>query len=484
MRLSDQAFSRAAGAPLIAGNSVRVLKDAAENYPAWEAAIAGARRSVHVEMYILHDDHTGRRFRDLLAARARAGVRVRLLYDWFGSWTTSRRFYRALLEAGGEVRAMNPPALADPLGVVRRDHRKLITVDGEVAFVGGLCIGQAWEGDPGRNVPPWRDTGIELRGPAVADAERAFLDSWVTAGGTIHPVVPLVASDAAGDVPVRLIPTVPATANLLTLDLLVASLARHRLWITDAYFVASTAYMKSLQRAAGDGVDVRLLLPASSDLQWIAAASRTQYRPLLQAGVRIFEWNGSMLHAKTAVADSLWTRVGSTNLNVASWLGNWEIDVAIEHGETAARMETLYEDDLGNSTEIVLAERRRFRAGPPRVALAHERRRPPGSRLRGTRSASARRLVGEGSRLGSGLKAVVTGHRELEDYERWPVVFLGAVLLGLAVLGFWTPRLLAFPLAAICGLAGAHLGVRTLWRWLRRSGPWRGRSLSRGDPLR
>jgi len=470
VRLADQAFSRAAGAPLVAGNHVRVLCDAAENYPAWEAAIAGARRSVHIEMYIIHGDATGRRFRDLLLARARAGVRVRILYDWLGSLYTRWPFYRPLVQAGAEVRVMNPPRLLDPLAWVQRDHRKLITVDGEVAYVGGLCIGSEWEGHPERNIPPWRDTGLEIRGPAVDDAEHAFAASWRTAGGTIDVGAPAAASAApaaAGPVSVRLIPTVPETASMLALDLLAASLARRTLWITDAYFVATTAYMQALRRAAADGVDVRLLLPASSDLQWIAAVSRTQYRPLLEAGVRIFEWNGSMLHAKTAVADSLWTRIGSTNLNVASWFGNWEIDVAIEDGGIAARMEALYEDDLANATEVVLRERRRFGAGKPKVGLAHERRRAPGGRLRGTRSASARRLIGQGSRLRSGLRAVVTGHRELEDYERWPVVLLGLLLLAIAAVGFWAPRILAFPLAATSGLFGAYLSLRTIRRWLR-----------------
>jgi cardiolipin synthase len=278
---------------------------------------------------------------------------------------------------------------------------------------------------------------------------------------------PAVDGPVAGTVPVRRIPTVPATANMLALDLLAASLARNTLWITDAYFVASTAYMQALRRAAADGVDVRLLLPASSDLQWIAAVSRTQYRPLLEAGIRIFEWNGSMLHAKTAVADSLWTRIGSTNLNVASWFGNWEIDVAIEDAGVASRMAALYEEDLDNATEVVLGERRRGGAGKRKVALAHERRRARGGRLRGTRAASARRLMLEGSRIKSGLRAVVTGHRELEDYERWPVVLLGVVLLGLAALGVWAPRVLAFPLAGLCGTFGAFISLRALRRWLR-----------------
>lgn len=482
-RLASQAFSRAAGAPLVSGNAVRVLRDGPENYPAWESAIAQAVRWVHVEMYILHDDRTGRRFRDLLASRARDGVRVRLLHDWFGTCLTSGRFFRPILEAGGEVRAMNPPRLADPLAATHRDHRKLITVDGRVAFVGGLCIGEAWEGDAARRVPPWRDTGIEIRGPAVADAERAFAGSWTLAGGRIEPAsVPPAPEPRAGDVPVRLIPTAPATANLLALDLLVASLAHNTLWITDAYFIATTAYMQALQRAAADGVDVRLLLPATSDVQWVAAVSRTQYRPLLQAGVRIFEWNGPMLHAKTAVADSLWTRVGSTNLNVASWFGNWEIDVAIEHPDVAAQMEDLYEEDLENATEVVLEERRRFGAARPRVTLAHERRRVRGGRLKGTRRASARRLIGEGSRMRSGLRAVVTGNRDLEDYEQWPVVLLGMFLLGVAAVALWAPRVLAVPVAAICGVFGVYVSARAFGRRLRRSwARWREPRDGRGE---
>jgi phosphatidylserine/phosphatidylglycerophosphate/cardiolipin synthase-like enzyme len=466
-QVADQVFSRAAGAPLVTGNAVRVLRDARENYPAWEAAIASARRTVHVEMYIIHSDRTGRRFRDLLAARAREGVRVRLIYDWFGSLRTSAAFYQPLVDAGGEVRCMNPPRLGDLLAWTRRDHRKLITVDGEVAFVAGLCIGEAWEGDPEGRRPPWRDTGVEIRGPVVADAERAFADSWVAAGGRIdRSSIPDVDDRAAeGEVPVRLIATAPATANLLAMDLMAASLARSTLWITDAYFIATTGYIQALRRASADGVDVRLLLPASSDIAWIAAVSRTQYRPLLEAGVRIFEWNRSVLHAKTAVADSLWTRVGSTNLNVASWFGNWELDVAIEDAGVARRMAALFEEDLQDATEVVLSDRRRFRVGPS-VTLAQERRRASADRVRRAQRASARRLILEGSRLGSGLRAVVTGRRELEEYEQWRVALVGLFLLAVAVIGVRVPLILALPVAASSGLLGLYVFMRASQRWV------------------
>src|SRR6185503_1282556 len=181
--MADQAFSRAAGAPLVHGNAVRILKDGAENYPAWLEAIAAARESVHFECYIVHDDEVGQRFADALAARAREGIRIRVIYDWLGALGhTGGRFWRRLREAGIEVRCFNPPRLDEPLGWLARDHRKSITIDGRLAFVTGLCIGRMWEGYPEKNLAPWRDTGVEIRGPAVADVGRAFAEAWAACG--------------------------------------------------------------------------------------------------------------------------------------------------------------------------------------------------------------------------------------------------------------------------------------------------------------
>ena len=147
--LADQAFSRTAGAPLVGGNAVRVLRDARENYPAWEAAIREARTSIHLEMYIIHDDRGGRRFMDLLAAKAREGVAVRVIYDWFGAGVSRMRgLFQSLELAGGEARVFNPPSIKATFGFIRRNHRKLLVVDGMVAYIGGLCIGEAREGIP------------------------------------------------------------------------------------------------------------------------------------------------------------------------------------------------------------------------------------------------------------------------------------------------------------------------------------------------
>jgi cardiolipin synthase len=234
--LAEQAFARAAGAPLVPGNAVRLLRDAAENYPAWLGAIGSAERTIHFESYILHEDAAGRQFAELLAAKARAGVRVRLMYDWLGALGhASRGFWRSLRQAGVEVRCFNPPRFDSPFGWLSRDHRKVITADGQVAFVTGLCVGQRWLGDPAQGVDPWRDTGIEIRGPAVADVGHAFAQTWALAGGPIPGgELPDRASlPVAGDVSLRVIATIPTTASLYRLDQLIAATAQRTLWTSD-----------------------------------------------------------------------------------------------------------------------------------------------------------------------------------------------------------------------------------------------------------
>ena len=181
--LAEQVFSRTAGAPLVPGNSVRLLKDARENYPAWLEAIRSATQTIHFENYIIYDDDVGRQFADVLIAKAREGVHVRLLYDWLGCvGKTSSRFWRRLTAGGVEVRCFNPPRIDSPLGWLSRNHRKSISVDHRVAFVSGLCVGRMWVGEPKRGIEPWRDTGVEVRGPAVADVVQAFAQVWAEAG--------------------------------------------------------------------------------------------------------------------------------------------------------------------------------------------------------------------------------------------------------------------------------------------------------------
>lgn len=446
--LADRVFSRTAGAPLIGGNAVRVLRDAAENYPAWEAAIRAARSTIHLEMYIIHADPVGRRFVDLLAAKAREGVQVRVLYDWFGCGLGPLKgLFQPLTLAGAEVRVFNPPTIKAMLGWLWRNHRKLLIVDDEVAFIGGLCIGQAWEGIPAQGRAPWRDTAVEIRGPAVAHAHESFAESWRHAGGTLAPRNPADrAIPEAGDVHLRLIATEPFTANMFRMDLLVATVARERLWITDAYFMGHGPFVNVLKGAVRDGVDVRLLLPHGSDVGWTVPVQRSLYRSLLDAGVRIYEWPGAMIHAKTAVADGRWARVGSTNLNLNSWIGNWELDVAIEDAGVAAIMEAHFLEDLTHATAITVGERGRLMVSPTGTTRERARQR-------------ARRVAREVTGVARSLGAVVTGSRPLEDFEVGPLFTLGAVFLGVAALGVYQPAVLAWPMAAMALWAGLTLLV-------------------------
>ncbi len=384
--LADRAFARATGSEPIDGNAVRLLQDATENFPAWLDAIRDAERSILFENYIIDDDEVGREFAAALAAKARAGIDVRVVYDWLGS-RDAGALWLPLTQAGAQVRAFNRPRLDSPLGWLSRDHRKTITVDGRVGFVSGLCVSAKWLGDPARRMDPWRDTGVEIRGPAVIELARAFAEVWQACGGDPLPGDLTAATEErrapAGDVRLRVIAGAPNETGTYRLDLVIASLARRHLWLADAYFVGTSAYVQALAAAARDGVDVRLLVPGASDIPALSPISRAGYRPLLDAGVRVFEWNGTMLHAKTAVADELWARIGSTNLNIASWMGNYELDVAVEDRGFGAAMAAQYERDLTQGD--------RDRADPPQPRAARGERREPGGAPGAGRQRGARR---------------------------------------------------------------------------------------------
>ena len=452
---TDQVFLRTTGAPLIAGNHVRILRDAAENYPAWLEAIGSAKDRIYFENYIIGNDHVGQQMIAALSEAARRGVRVRLLYDWLGTHVPNR-FWQPLLEASGEVRCFNPFRLSSPLGWLSRDHRKSICVDGSIAFVTGLCASARWMGNPTRRVAPWRDTGVELRGPAVADVEQAFAQVWATTGDRI-PNGELSAPNSispAGDIALSVVATAPAVGSLYRLDQLIATAAKKTLWLTDAYFVGVAPYVEALRAAARDGVDVRLLVPGSTDIPVLIPLTRAGYRPLLQAGVRIFEWNGSMIHAKTAVADSRWARVGSSNLNIASWMGNYELDIAVDDAEFGKAMEDMFLQDLESATEIVLNPRNRVR---PKAKRSHR------SRWIAMRSSgSASRTAAAAMRIGNTVGAALTNRRMLGAGEAGILLLVGATLVLIAVLGALWPKLIAVPFAILAGWIGLTVLVRAV----------------------
>lgn len=458
-------FFRSAGAPLVGGNAVRVLLDGDQNFPRWLDAIAAATRTVHLEMYIVHNDGIGRRFRDLLVEKARSGVAVRVLYDWFGALRPSSfRFWTPLVRAGGEVRMVNPPKVSTLLLLGCRDHRKLLTVDGRIAFIGGLCIGDDWLGEPRRQIPPWRDTALEIRGPAVAEAELSFAASWAAWGeGLPAGTVPSPdAIRAEGGMDVRVIPTSPDRSSLYRLELAALAIAKSRIWLTDAYFMGTNTYIESLSAASRQGVDVRLLVPNSSDVPWVGNLSRTLYRRLLEAGVRIFEWNGPMMHAKTAVADHRFVRVGSTNLNISSWMANWELDVIVEHAGLAAEMEQIYDRDLRNATEVVITTRNTIRLSAARARRSRLRTELPRRRLARAASGSANRVIKDVALAGSAFRSAVSGYRMLGPHEAWSLFTVALMALAVAVVGWLWPKAVAYPLAIAAAVAAIALAARAI----------------------
>jgi cardiolipin synthase len=444
----DRAFARIADSELRYGNAVRLLRDARENYPAWLDAIRSAQQVIHFENFIVAGDETGRDFADALIERARAGVKVRVLYDWLGSSGRSLpHFWSRLAREGVDVRAFNPPRLTAPFWI-RRNHRKLITVDHRIGFVSGLCIADNWRGSD--TVEPWRDTGVAVEGPAVADLDQAFAGSWALAG---EPLPREELSEAegihpAGVMPVRVICGRPGMYRTYRLDQFIAATARRTLWLTDAYYVATTSYVQALAEAARDGVDVRLLVPGTSDVPMLQPIVRAGYRPLIENGIRVFEWNGSMLHAKTAVADGRWSRVGSTNLNLSSWATNWELDVVVEDEDFAAAMEAMYLEDLANATEIVPGRTTRRRQA--------ENLRPRRGRLKAHKRTFGRLAAGAIA-LGNTAGSALVGSRSLTATEAKSIATIGAVLLALAALITLVPVLIVSPLVIMLAWFGVAL---------------------------
>lgn len=403
----DRALDRAAGGRPIPGNRLTLLFDGPEIFPAMLERIARATRRIHLDSYIIRSDATGRMFAAALAERARAGVKVRILTDWLGSLTTRRSFWRSLRRAGASVRFFNPPALLRIRNNLTRDHRKLLVVDGATAITGGHCLGNEWSGDPKSRRQPWRDTAVAVDGPAAAVFDRAFAVPWRAIGAPLEESE-LVADPAAeGESQVRVIAGEPGGVRASRATELLLAGAVERVWITDAYLVAPRHIFQAMIDAARGGVDVRVLVPGTSDLTHIQNLTRSGYRDLLEAGVRIFEWRGPMLHAKTIVVDGRWARIGSTNLNFSSLLANYEIDVLAEDVPLAHAMEAQYRRDLDRSVEIryrgLPAGRRRRRRRPPLAAFPlgpppEVRGHKPGLRERRNRAAVAVWAVVSGAR--------------------------------------------------------------------------------------
>ncbi len=426
------AINRSAGGRPIPGNGVQLLIDGPDAYTAMLDVIARAEHWIHFENYIIRSDAEGWRFGELLARRAREGVRVRVLYDWLGSLNTSGKLWRFLRDAGVEVRAFHAPHFLDVIAMLARNHRKLVVADGTRAVMGGLCIGREWTAGDGPGHEPWRDTALSVDGPAAAALDQAFTVTWRAAGGTIPPGESIGEVPQRGDADVRVIAGEPGRERAYRVIELLAAGSAQRLWITDAYLVAPPRLFQALRDAAEDGVDVRLLVPGSSDIPFVRNLTRIGYRDLLGSGVRIFEWEGPMLHAKTITVDGRWARVGSSNLNASSLLGNYELDLLVEDPGVSEALDNQFRRDIARSREV---SRRPLR-GPPRIsqrlpsALTRLAAEVPVPHRRGRREVQHRAMLAVRA-LASNARRSVFGP-------------LSAGLLILAVLFLLLPRAMAF----------------------------------------
>ena len=360
----EQALSNV---PLVLGNQVTLLENATATYHAMLAAIHNAHDTINIEMYIFSDGQIGQTFADALIERQHHGVQVNLMYDGLGSFSTAASFFARLQQNGiaiAEYRPLNPfQATLDWTVLSHRSHRKMLIVDGRIAFTGGINVSEVYASGlfHSKNRVPltsWRDTDIEVQGPAVAEFQHLFIDEWNHVHGpplTPRDYFPKV--EPQGSQILRVIGSVPERFSLIYVTLISAIVnSQTNVYITDAYFAPGRQMLHALENAARRGVDVRLLLPAQSDEVMIVSAARSTYGRLLKAGVKIYEWQGEMLHAKTATVDGVWSTVGSANLDWWSIARNNEINAIVLSHSFGDEMNLMFFDDLKNSRQIELRQ--------------------------------------------------------------------------------------------------------------------------------
>ncbi len=340
--------------PIHPGNKVKVFFNGEETLASVAEAIESATQEILLETYILKDDATGHELAERLGRAAARGVKVRVLADAFGSWTMSQAFWRRMQRMGIEARLFHP-FWAHLWDHFIRDHRKIIVIDGRVCFTGGMNVGNEYGSSRHAKGGLWRDTHARIEGPTAWEMALVFKEGWMRAGGESFPISPLEPTDEHG-ARTLVLDSRPGRGYTETASVLAAIVgaSRQRLWITNSYFAPRRNAIDVLGRAAQRGVDVRLLLPGISDIPLVRHAGHGYFEQLLASGVRIFEYQPAILHAKTLVADDYVTVVGSSNLDFRSFHFNAECNVLILDAETAQRMTCAFEADLAGSVEIQL----------------------------------------------------------------------------------------------------------------------------------
>jgi len=352
------------------GNSVELLIEDYQAFEQIEGALKGAKRSIWAEYYIIRRDVTGDRFLDILLAKVREGVEVRLIYDAVGSVGIDAKRLKAIRAAGGEVEAFLP---INPLrrrwSVHLRNHRKMIIVDGEIAFTGGMNVGDEYSGRARRKGKTYfHDTHLKLQGTAVGDLSQTFAEDWSFATGDPIAPIPHPAPLESGSSIVTVVPSGPDQEHNANGMVYFAGIAfaRERVYLSSPYFIPDEPTLRALISAAMRGVDVRVMAPARCDVALVGPAARSYFPSLVRGGVRVFEYQPSMLHAKMMVVDGTWGIVGSANVDIRSFLLNFELGTLVFDPAFAALLEKRFISDLENSIEVT-AEALAQRSFPSRL---------------------------------------------------------------------------------------------------------------------
>jgi cardiolipin synthase len=350
--------------PLTKGNKVTLIADGQATYIAMFKAIESARVHINLESYIFEDDATGRKFADLLLKKQLEGVQVHIIYDCMGSLNTPSAFFERMKAGGIQVvgfNPLNPMESRDKWGLTRRDHRKILIIDGSLAIIGGINISKVYSSSPLKSKTNekrpihWRDTDIQIEGPAVAELQKLFLATWKSQKGPkLSELNYFPALAEKGKALVRVVGSSPGESNRIPFIVYVSaiSFAEHSIHMTNSYFIPDDQIVKALTEAAGRGVDVKIILPGITDSKLALHAQRYHYSALLKSGVKIYEHRTSLLHAKTATIDKVWSTVGSTNMDFLSLLNNDEVNAVILNREFAVEMEKMFAVDLANSEQI------------------------------------------------------------------------------------------------------------------------------------
>ena len=365
-----QLMQSVSGSLLVAGNKVTLLIDGEATYAAMFEAIKNAKDNINLETFTFEDDEAGKRFSDLLIRKSAEGVQVNLIYDSYGSMNTPVSFFQRLRDGGVRVLEFNPvnpwKVLKGKVWALRhRDHRKILVVDGAIAFTGGVNISGVYSGSSpkwprrGKKEKPWRDTDVRIEGPAALRLQWLFMKTWEMQKGPALPgrdYFPYV--EQAGNTLVRVVGSLTGERNRIIFMMYISAIthAENSIYLTTPYFVPDEQMLKALTDATARGVDVKILLPGFSDSALVFYASRHYYARLLKAGAQLFERRGGMLHAKTAVIDDVWSTIGSSNLDNESFITNDEANAVVLGRDFADSMQTMFEKDLEKSDQITLDE--------------------------------------------------------------------------------------------------------------------------------